>query len=218
MSVFQYDPSLAKNWSQAVVNYLDGDGESVRVCSQKFSQQMEVLVQPNVWTGSAAYQNYQNFMETHNAMIKFINQFGMAFEEAMQSVTTSIQELEVSNLGKNTNVSSTFGTLNYQQISELAEANINQEHVTYDYAQIMTIGENLKAIRSSLDSIVSSLKSKINELASGAGIWEGDAATSARENLLATIEKNMPEIISALEKCDQNIALAGQNAQAADRG
>ena len=218
MSVFQYDPSLAKTWSQAVVNYLDGDGESVRICSQKFSQQMEVLVQPNVWTGAAAYQNYQNFMETHNAMIKFINQFGMAFEEAMHNVTASIQELEVSNLGKSTNVSSTFGTLSYQQISELAEANINQEHVTYDYAQIMSIGENLKSIRSSLDSVVSSLKSKINELASGAGIWEGDSATSARENLLSTIEKNMPEIISALEKCDQNIALAGQNAQAADRG
>lgn len=218
MSVFQYDPSLAKTWSQAVVNYLDGDGESVRACSQKFSQQMEVLVQPNVWTGAAAYQNYQNFMETHNAMIKFINQFGMAFEEAMRNVTASIQELEVSNLGKNTNVSSNFGTLSYQQISELAQANINQEHVTYDYAQIMSIGENLKSIRSSLDSVVASLKSKINELASGAGIWEGDAATSARENLLSTIERNMPEIISALEKCDQNISAAGQNAQAADRG
>ena len=75
MAVFAYNPDAAKSWANSVVNYLNGGSESVSACSRRFSEQIEKLVQPNVWTGAAAAKNYQNFMDTHQAMIKFINSF-----------------------------------------------------------------------------------------------------------------------------------------------
>ena len=90
-----YDPNLVKEWANNVVGCLNGGAESVSSCSKKFSQQIEELVKPDVWTGSAAWQNYHNFLDTHKALITFINSFGNAFQEAMNSVAKNIAELEV---------------------------------------------------------------------------------------------------------------------------
>ena len=45
MSVFAYDPNLAKNWANEVVNYLNGGADSVSNISKKFNEQIETLVQ-----------------------------------------------------------------------------------------------------------------------------------------------------------------------------
>ena len=163
MSVFAYNPDSARTWANSVVNYLNGGGESVSACSKQFNEQVEKLVQPNVWTGSAAAQNYQNFMDTHNALIKFINSFGDSFQEAMNSVNKSVANLETSNLGVDTNVSSAFGNLSYDQLATLSEENVNKSEVRYDYATISSIGSALKNIESSLENIHTGLKSKIQE-------------------------------------------------------
>ena len=76
MSVFAYNPEAAKSWSSSIIEFLNGGSDSVGACSKKFSEQIEKLVQPNVWTGAAAAKNYQNFLETHQSLIKFINDFG----------------------------------------------------------------------------------------------------------------------------------------------
>ncbi len=217
MAVFAYDPNAVKTWADEVINYLNGGSDSVSICSKKFSEQIEKLVQPNVWTGSAAKQNYQNFMETHNALIKFINEFGLAFQDAMNSVNKSVGNLEEANLGS-ASVTGSFGSLNYNQISQLSEENINIDVIRYDYATISEIGNVLNQINSSLENVNERLKSKINVLNDGNSIWDGDAAERARENLNNILTQNMTSIFGLLKKCIEKISEAAQLAQTADRG
>ena len=217
MSVFVYNPESVKTWARNVVSYLNGGDESVYTCSKKFGEQIEILVQPNVWTGAAAAQNYQNFMETHKALISFTNAFGSAFEEAMNVINTKVNDLEISNLGIDTNISATFGQLTYDRISQLSEENINKDVTTYDYMTIIEIGTTLNKIQSDLEKVTTSLKTKLEELNSGVGTWDGDAASSAKENLLNIVNKNMSVISEGLQICIKNISAAAQAAQQADQ-
>ena len=216
MAVFAYNPDAAKSWANSVVNYLNGGSESVSACSRRFSEQIEKLVQPNVWTGAAAAKNYQNFMDTHQAMIKFINSFGEAFEGAMNSINKSIAELEIANLGADTNVTSKFGSLSYEQISALSMENINKDVVRYDYATIMEIGTALNSIVGDLETIKTGLNNKINELNNGSAIWDGNAAEAAKESLINTLNNNMKAVLEGLQICIKNINEAASAAQMAD--
>lgn len=218
MAVFAYNPVTVSSWSKEVLNKLNGETESVNECSKKFNEQIEKLVQPNVWTGAAASQNYQNFMETHQALITFVNKFGMAFEEAMNSVNKSVNELEVANLGRDTNVLETFGTLNYNQISALSEENINKDVVRYDYAAIIDIGNVLNQIKGTLEKVSESLKVKINELDNGTSMWDGEAAEKSKERLQQTLSTNMQKVFESLNVCISNITAAAKDAEVADRG
>ena len=218
MAVFAYNPVTVSSWSKEVLNKLNGETESVNECSKKFNEQIEKLVQPNVWTGAAASQNYQNFMETHQALITFVNKFGMAFEEAMNSVNKSVNELEVANLGRDTNVLETFGTLNYNQISALSEENINKDVVRYDYAAIIDIGNVLNQIKGTLEKVSESLKVKINELDNGSSMWDGEAAEKSKERLQQTLSTNMQKVFESLNVCISNITAAAKDAEVADRG
>ena len=218
MAVFAYNPVTVSSWSKEVLNKLNGETESINECSKKFNEQIEKLVQPNVWTGAAASQNYQNFMETHQALITFVNKFGMAFEEAMNSVNKSVNELEVANLGRDTNVLETFGTLNYNQISALSEENINKDVVRYDYAAIIDIGNVLNQIKKTLEKVSDSLKVKINELNNGTSMWDGEAAEKSKERLQQTLTTNMQKVFESLNVCISNITAAAKDAQVADRG
>ncbi len=216
MSVFAYNPESAKAWATSVINYLNGGAESINGCSKKFSEQIEKLVQPNVWTGAAAAKNYQNFLETHQALVNFVNSFGEAFEQAMNSINASVANLEVANLGTNTNVASTFGTLSYDQLTTLSQQNINQDVVRYDYATISGIGSALNSILQSLEQINGSLNAKINELNNGSSIWDGNAAESAKQSLSSTLKTNMDKVVEALNVCIKNISDAAEAAQTAD--
>ncbi len=219
MSVFAYDPEKAKSWANNIVNYLNGGAESISACSKKFNEQTEKLVQPNVWTGPAALKNYNDFLETHQALVKFVNSFGEAFEQAINSVNASVSQLEIANAGGVTNsISSTFGSLSFAQLTTLSQENINKEVVRYDYATISSIGTALNSILSSLESINTSLNNKINELNNGSSIWDGNAAENAKETLSNTLKTNMSAVIEALNVCIKNIAAAAEAAQAADSG
>lgn len=219
MSVFAYNPEAAKAWANSVVNYLDGGAESVNACSKKFNEQLEKLVQPNVWTGPAALKNYQDFLTTHNALVSFVNKFGEAFEEAMNSVNQSVSNLEVSNAGGTGNsIASTFGTLSFDQLSELSSQNIDTGVVRYDYATISSIGSELNSILSSLESIKTSLSSKIGELNNGNAVWDGTAAESAKETLNNTLSTGMAAVMEPLNVCISNISAAAEAAQMADTG
>ncbi len=213
MAVFRYDPAGVNNWSNTIVKYLD---EDVASCSKNFNEQIQKLIQPGTWTGAAAAQNYKDFMDTHNALLKFINAFGQAFEEAMVSVNKNVADLETANLGKDTNVRSSL-SLNYGQIDEIAEQNINKEVVIYDYAVIVDIGGNLSTIRANLNDVYNNLKTKVAEVNNGSGLWDGDAAEKAQEELSNTLTTNMDKVLEYLEKCISNITKAGENAQNADR-
>lgn len=219
MSVFSYDPEKAKSWANNVLNQLNGGSESISACSKKFNEQTEKLVQPNVWTGPAAVKNYQDFLETHQALVKFVNSFGEAFEQAMNSINASVSNLEVANAGGVTNsISSTFGSLNFEQLNALSQENINKDVVRYDYATISSIGTELKSIYSTLESVNNNLGNKINELNNGSSIWDGNAAESAKETLSNTLRTNMTKVLEALNICISNIQGAAEAAQQADLG
>lgn len=217
MSVFAYNPESAKVWADSVVTYLNGDSNSIYACSKKFDEQIERLVQPNVWTGAAASQNYQNFMAMHQALINFTNSFGEAFQEAMNSINKNIASLEISNLGADTNVSTTFGILTYNQLSQLSEENVNKVEVRYDYATITSIGSELSKIEATLEEVSGNLKRKIEELNSGVSIWDGDAAENVKENLLNVVDTNMSTVSESLQLCIGNISAAAEAAQLADQ-
>lgn len=218
MSIFAYDPNATKTWADGVVNYLNGGVDSISNISKKFNEQIENLVQPNVWTGAAASKNYQNFLETHQALVNFSNSFGQAFEESMNSINRSVSNLEVSNLGTDSNVSSSFGTLTFDQLNALSQENINKDVVRYDYATIINIGSNLNTIYNSLEQVYAGLENKINELNNGSSIWDGDAAENAKQTLLNTLKTNMDKVLESLNVCISNIKTAAEAAQTADRG
>ncbi len=218
MSVFAYNPEAAKSWANGIVNYLNGGSESISACSKKLSEQIEILVQPNVWTGSAAAQNYQNFMDTHRAFIKFINSFGDAFRDSMTKVNKAVAELEMANLGADTNIESTFGTLSYDQIAALSEQNINKAEVTYDYDKISEVSSSLKSIVAMVDSIKTNLTNKINELNNGSGMWDGTSAEQAKETLSSIISSNMQKINELLTIDVKEISDAAARASQVDRG
>lgn len=219
MSTFSYDPNAAKAWANSILNYLNGGSESISVCSRKFNEQTEKLVQPNVWTGPAALKNYQDFLETHQALVRFVNSFGEAFEQAMNSINTSVSNLEIANAGGVGNsISSNFGSLSFEQLTNLSQENINKDVVRYDYVTITSIGSALNNIYGTLESVNTSLNNKINELNNGSSIWDGNAAEKAKETLSETLRSNMSKVLEALNICIKNIQEAAEAAEMADRG
>lgn len=213
---FVYDPITAKNWANAVIECLDGGSESVKGCTTQFNEQIEKLVQPDIWTGTAASQNFQNFMQTHNALVTFTNKFANAFSEAMENVAKNVGSLEVANLGNADNIN--FGSLSYAQITEMQSKTIDIGVVRYNYGVISSIGDALADIKNKLVNVRETLLNKIKELNSGAEIWDGQAAESAKTELLSIVESNMNEIESTLDVCIKNISGAAEAAKQADGG
>ena len=213
MAIFEYDGKEVNAWANTIIKYLE---EDVASCSKKFNEQIERLIQPKVWKGAAAARNYHDFMETHNALLTFINSFGTAFQDVMIAVNKGVASLEIANLGKDTNVGSSL-SLNYSQHNALTEENIGKEKEVYDYATIQDIGGNLNHIRVSLNDVYSNMKTKIAEINNGSGFWEGNAAEKAKDELTTTLTTNMDKVLECLEKCISNITKSGENAQAADR-
>ncbi len=217
MAVYAYDPNLAKQWSNDIVGMINGGSISINEISRKFSEQLEVLVQPNVWTGAAAKANYLNFLDTHQNLINFSNQFGQAFSESMNEVNRSVANLEEINLGVDSNVATTFGALSFDRLTELSEANVSVDAVRYDYGKIASIGQALDEISRSLSELNSNLSSKISLLNDGSGMWDGNSAEAAKDKLNYVLNSNMPKITESLSICIKNISEAAANAQAADR-
>lgn len=216
MAVFAYNPDTIKTWGNSVLNYLNGGSESVEICSKKFSEQIEKLVQPNVWTGAAAYANYQQFMTAHKTLNNFANLFGSAFESAMNTVNANVARLEQANLGGNTNVGS-FSNLDFNTLTSLSEQNIKSDVVTYDTATILSIGSELKSIVGMLENVNNGLKAKLEEINNQSGMWDGNAAESAKTELLNVLSSNMTKIFEILNVCVSNISTAAEQAQTADR-
>ncbi len=217
MATFAFDPEKAKIWANSVVSYLNGENNSIYACSKKFDEQIEKIIDFKLWTGSAAAQNYQNFMDTHQALIDFTNSFGNAFEEAMNSVNKNIASLEISNLGSDTNVSSSFGEVMYNRISELSEMSVNKEKVKYVYDDIASIGSELSKIELTLEEVKENLKLKLEELNNGSEAWDGNAAERAQENLLNVVDTNMSVVSESLQICISNISASAEAVRLADK-
>lgn len=213
---FVFEPSAAKDWSKGVLEYLNGGSVSIKGCTDKFYEQIEKLIQPNVWTGAAAIKNLENFMTAHTALIKFTNSFGQTFSESMHSIAQAVNDLEISNLGTDTTVSATFSNEGYSAFVEQQASISERDVVRYDYGVISEIGANLANIKTNLESVADALKSKMNQIGDGSGIWEGKASEEMKTELNKVVDDNMKEILPALEICIKNISTAAEAAQYAD--
>ena len=213
MAIFTFDPEGVRVWCNNIIECLNGDFNSVKCCSKKLDEQLEILIQPNVWTGEAAYENYQKFLETHQSLLNFVNRFGIAFEESMNEISRGVVNLEsISEDNKNN-----FGRLSFSQISELSMLNVKKDVVTYDYVQISNVCFTLKSILLELEAINNNMNKKLDELNNGSGIWDGEAAENAKQLLSSILKNNMKIVFDNLNCCINNISIAAENAKLVDR-
>ncbi len=209
-----YNPEKFKVWANDVMSYIDGASVSINTCSKDFGRQMENLVQPGVWSGDAAKTNYNLFKETHDALVQLTNNFGKAFEEAMNDVNANLKNLEVTNLGKMTNTAN-YGNLSAAQIEEAANMNVATEEVVYDYGKMENISSELNTINQKLDGVVEEMKKKIATLTTS-GAMTGASANEIVSKLTASIATNYSKASESIGKCIQNIKQAGENARNVD--
>ena len=201
-------------WSKGVLNCLDGDSNSVRSCSKKLAEQIEILVQPGVWSGAALKTNYNNFFNAHKALITFVNTFGDKYKEAMNEVNKSMALLETTNLGVNPDASN-YGNLNYSAIENRIQAvSVNEEDITYDYYKIKEIAGELKKIKNTLDEVFSKMEKKISSLTDGA--MTGKKANDSVSELNLCVKINYKDIADALDICISNIMTSAENAESAN--
>ncbi len=214
MAVFRYNPSEVPKWGQTIVEII---GSKMKSCSDKFKAQIDALMKPDVWSGDAAAKNLKNFEETHTAMVKFINEFGDAYEQAVQTLSTNVRELEHANLGKETNV--TPVSLDHVALQEFS-TQIATAEVVYDYETISSIQEALAAIKTELEGAYDELLEQIKKVDNGSGMWDGQAAQEERDEMMRILNDNMKaggKIFSTLQRCIDNINQAAINAYNADK-
>ncbi len=220
----KFNPTAASTWTKSMIAYLSGDGGgdasgggSVGGEAARLKEQMNNLLQPNVWTGAAAMKNFENFVETYNSMVRFVNQFGEAFKEAMKDVATKIGSLEAANLAESGDyVSAPFGDVTYENIANMDTTSIDTENVVYDYGIITGIGAIMNSIRVCLENHVNALKNLLEQIGSDSDTWGGTAAENTKSELLNIINSNMPAIYESLDLCINNIKTAAENAQNLD--
>ena len=207
------DPQRFKVWVNEMSDYLNGGADSVYNCSMKFNEQLQKLVQPNVWTGPAAAENYRNFIDTHNHMVNFINDFAEILKNEIHNVSSKVSKLELTGLEVNSSMLNVFGSLNYNQLKTLSEENVNKSIISYDYNAIVSISESLKHILGDLDAVKNSLISRAEMINDGSGMWDGKLASNAKEILLGMLHTNIEKIMENLNICIDNIRMAADDAK-----
>ncbi len=208
---FYYEPNGFENWTRTIVNYLCGGGksDSVSGISESFKAQMRKLVEKGVWTGTAAKQNYDNFKQTLNSLIQFINSFGTVYAQSMTEFNKKLQQLEQSNLG---NGSISAANPSYSDMDNLAEELGNQTDITYNYEVITSIGNELNNILNNLETLKGKIDSELDKVGSGSNIWAGNLASRTKEELKNELSKGYNTIKENLNVCITNIKTAAQNA------
>ena len=216
MPIFRYDIEKVRTWANGINNLISGDGDSFRAAFNKFVAQMQIMVEPGTWTGSAAQKNFQNMDETFNTMVRFSNTFGTTFTDAIKSINDQVANLEISNLGTDTNVSGALNSLEYINIKSFEQANVQIDKVTYDPVKLATVTAELNTILNSIDNIHNELTRQLDYLDNGTGIWDGELAYSAKSTLTSIMQSNLTSIMDNLRKCISNVELATEAARQFD--
>lgn len=221
MAVFTYDAQLVKNWATRLINLFNGGSESIANCTTKFSNIMNSeLALPDVWTGPAAVKNYNNFIETYNAVAKLFSDFGLEFTEMMKEINQNVASLETANLGDASSISGVLNDLSFEGVKPIDPnglSNINKEYVRYAMDKIEDAAGKLNETYEEFQSVLQNMLNTISELDSGKGIFDGNAARASQERLSGVITKNREEINKGLTTCINNIKEAAESARNADR-
>lgn len=217
MSVFRYDKEMVRNWATKINGLISGGGDSFRESFYKFIAQMEIMVEPGTWTGSAAAKNFQNMDETLGVMIRFSNEFGTGFTSAIKSVNDAVADLEINNLGTDTDVANALNSLEYQNIKDNSgNITVQKDLVTYNKEKLAEVTSNLTNIKSNMSSLSSKLTSDLEQLNNGTGMWDGELAERTKESLTSVAQRNLDTIIENLGKCISNVEQATEAARQFD--
>ncbi|MDE6284997.1 MAG: hypothetical protein K2M17_04555 [Bacilli bacterium] len=215
---FCWNPEGAQAWADGVIDFLNGPSNSVRSCSNQFSEQVRDLIEGRLWVGSAARQNYKNFYNAQEALKNFTDKFGRTFSEAMDSISVSIARMESNNLGSDTNAATAFGDLTYDEIEEIANLTVDDSITKYSKNKIVGIADQLGNILNTLQGIQANLEDKVKELNRGdETIWDGEAAEETKQTLSRVLNEGMNEIHSTFTTCINNVRAAAENAISGDR-
>jgi uncharacterized protein YukE len=209
---FSFDKERIINWSNDISNYLNGSTDSIQSCSLKFSEQLQKLVQPGVWTGAAASKNYMTFVDTHDRFVALINSFGNTYEEQMKKIISRVSEID--EISVDGTLLKIFGPLNFEQLKTLSSQNINKSIIEYDYDALDSINTTLNSIYGDLLFIKKELTIRLEQLNDGSSLWDGQAAEVAKNELLTVLNFNMDKVVESLYLCMDNIGQAMDNAKA----
>lgn len=210
-----YDPDGVKNWSKKIINHLSGDYDSFKSVASKFKGPLSNLVSAKVWAGDAAAKNYEDFTNTYNSFVKFLNNFSSVFSENMNSFNSSLNAMEIANLGSDTNILSELGVQSIP-VSEIEKDIIKTSIAVYDHAKMTEISEAMKNISDEITSIREATLQDVNLIGEDSNIWYGEAAASLNTQLTEILGKPIDDIKAGLDKCIQNIKIAAENAAGAD--
>ncbi len=206
-----YNPVKFKEWANGVISIVE---QSINECSKSFNAQMEALVQPGVWSGAAAKENFQRFKDIQDALVKLTNEFGKKFGEAMNSVNETVKDLEVTNLGVNTNATQ-FGKLNFSDIEEAAKQNVETEEVVYSYTKMDSIADELQKINNKLSATVEDLVKEVSKLTT-TGAMTGASAEELVKSLKSCVTENYEPVGEMFNARIKDIKQASDNARNVD--
>lgn len=202
---FVYDPAQVSAWCRIVTDYISGGGDSFQNCLKKLNEQLEKLVQPNVWSGESAKANYDNFIQASNSFVSFLNSFNGVFSTTMTEFAKNVQNLEVSTLGVNSNIMGTFGTIDRVALDSMSQTNVNTDKVVYNFNVLNDIFDNLRSISQMLGASYDGLNKTLNQIGDNSEFWTGDTANQMRAELQKILTNSYNEWYALLEQCTNNI-------------
>ena len=211
-----FSKSRFPQWANEIIELFAGGPNSIKGYSLEFERLMEKLVQPNVWQGEGAYQNFLNFDNAHTALINFTNQLGNSFEEEMRRTAEAIAAIEESNLARNSSeIKTAAQEIHYDNIQKNSETIKAQENgeITYNYYVIEEISQELKAIKTNSAELETPILAKMDELNNGSGMFDGSVAEEVKMSLKKVFTENMNEVLNALNICIENIEQAAIKAK-----
>ena len=104
--------------------------------------------------------------------------------------------------------------VDYNKLSTDFDNNVDTQVVSYNYAKIAEINENLNNVKIAFQNFISDTITFVeSNIDSGIGTWDGGFAESWKDGLKASLNKNKDDISASIDVCLNNIKEALANAQ-----
>lgn len=214
---YVFEADRVSEWANRVLKFVNGDSDSIEALSKKVNAQMQVMTDPEVWSGASAVANYRDMMDTYVLLIQFANAFAEDFKYNVDAASKNAQMIEEANKGVNITIASEFGEVTVNGIPAPVEAAIAQDRTVYDKNRIQEVVREFNSIMSSLGQIESVLRSRLDEVDGKNGWFEGVFANRLQEACIENINKYCKPIVENLQKCVDNMQRRISNVIDADQ-
>lgn len=202
---YVFDAERVSEWSNRVLKFINGDSDSIESLSKKVNTQLEVMTDPEVWSGASAVANYRDMMDTYVLLIQFSNAFADDFKVNIDAARDNAQMIEEANKGVNISIATAFGEVTVNGIPAPVEASIAEDRTVYDKNRIQEVVREFNGIMGTLGQIESVLRARLEELDGKNGWFEGTFANRLQEESIDNINKYCKPIVENLQKCVDNM-------------